>query len=174
MATTQTQRRARKPRSAAAKRRSAAARRAAATRQENQRTPVEQVQHAAQRAVLIPVGAALTATDRVADAVAEFARVYGTPETAQKRVERDLRRFERRGSTARNRAERRIKRTRTRVERELRQRRNRAQRLVRRNSTRLQREVRSVRRDLGKQSRAAQKRVEGVVNNAQDRATTVA
>ena len=128
MATTQT------PRSAAAKRRSAAAKRAAQTREENQRTPVEQVQQAAQRAVLIPVGAALTATDRVTDAVTELARVYGTPETAQKRVERDLR----------------IKRTRTRVERELRQRRVRAQRLVKRNSTRVQREVKAVRRDLEK------------------------
>src|SRR5436305_10806161 len=159
MATTQT------PRSAAAKRRSAAAKRAAQTREENQRTPVEQVQQAAQRAVLFPVGAALTATDRVTDAVTELARVYGTPETAQKRVERDLRRFERRGTTARNRAERRIKRTRTRVERELRQRRTRARRVVKRNGTRLQREVKAVSRDLEKQRRAAQKRAQEVVNN---------
>ena len=101
------------------------------------RTPVEQVQYAAERAVLIPVGAALTATDRVAEAVTDLAKAYSTPETAQKRVERDLRRFERRGTTARNRAERRIKRTRTRVERELRQRRTRAVRVVKRNRTRV-------------------------------------
>src|SRR5205085_10880909 len=105
LATTQPQRStAARRRSAAARRRSAAAKRAAATRQENQRTPVEQVQHAAERVVLIPVGAALTATDRVAETVAELARTYSTPETAQKRVERDLRRFQRRGPTARNRA----------------------------------------------------------------------
>ena len=137
-------------RSTAAKRRSAAAKRTATNNQAPPRTPVEQVQHAAERVVLIPVGAALTATDRVAEAVTELAKAYSTPETAQKRVERDLRRFERRGTTARNRAERRIKRTRTRVERELRQRRVRAQRLVKRNSTRVQREVKAVRRDLEK------------------------
>src|SRR5512138_30741 len=104
MATTQTQRRSpqTRRRSAAARRRSAAAKRAAATRELNQRTPVEQVQAAAERAVLIPVGAALTATDRVTEAVTELARAYRTPEGAQKRVERDLRRFERRGTTARN------------------------------------------------------------------------
>jgi len=61
--TTQTQRsaaakRAAATRSTAAKRRSAAAKRAAATREVNQRSPVEQVQYAAERAVLIPVGAA--------------------------------------------------------------------------------------------------------------------
>ena len=162
--TTQTQRSAAaKRRSAAAKRRSAAAKRAAATREVNQRTPVEQVQHAAERAVLIPVGAALTATDRVADAVADLARTYSTPDTAQKRVERDLRRFERRGTTARNRAERRIKRTRTRVERELRQRRTRTVRVVKRNRTQLERQAKNVRRDLEKAVSQAQERVTGAV-----------
>ena len=152
--TTQSQqsaaKRATASRSAAAKRRSAAAKRAAATREVNQRNPVEQVQYAAERAVLIPVGAALTATDRVAEAVTDLARTYSTPETAQKPVERDLRRFERRGSTARNRAERRVKRTRTRVERELRQRRTRAVRVVKRNRTQLERQAKTVRRDLEK------------------------
>ena len=91
----QTQRRATTSRrSAAAKRRSAAAKRAAATREAQQRTPVEQVQQAAERAVLIPVGAALTATDRVSEAVADLTRTYTTRETAQKQVERDLRRFD--------------------------------------------------------------------------------
>lgn len=169
MATPQTQTTKRRAtstrRSAAAKRRSAAAKRAAATREANQRTtPVQQVQQAAERAVLIPVGAALTATDRVTEAVADLARVYGKPDTAQKRLERDLRRFERRGSTARNRVERQLKRTRTRVERELRQRRNRVERVVKRNRTRVGREVKSARRDLRKQGRAAQKVVASQVD----------
>ena len=139
--------------------RSTSAKRAAATREASQRNPVEQVQSVAERAVLIPVGAALTATDRVAEAVAELARTYSTPDTAQRRVERDLRRFERRGTTARNRAERRVKRTRTRVERELRQRRTRAVRVVKRNRTQIERQAKNVRRDLEKAVTQAQERV---------------
>src|SRR5256885_16160174 len=109
--TTQTQRsaaakRAAATRSTAAKRRSAAAKRAAATREANQRTPVEQVQYAAERAVLIPVGAALTATDRVAETVADLARTYSTPDTAKKRVDPNLRPFHLRVTTASNRAPR--------------------------------------------------------------------
>jgi len=118
--------------SANAAARSAAAKRAAATRQANLRTPVEQVQEAAERVLLIPVGAALTVTDRVAEAVGELTRIYGTRDGAQKRLERDFRRFERRGTTARNRVERQVKRTRTRVERRLRQRRTRVERVVKR------------------------------------------
>lgn len=107
----------------AAARRSASANRAAATREINQRTPVQQVQAVAERAVLVPVGAALTATDRVTDTVSGLAKSYGTRARAQKRIERDVKRFERRGARARTSVERELKRTRTRVERELRQRR---------------------------------------------------
>jgi hypothetical protein len=154
-------------RSAAAKRR-AAARRAAATRTANERTPVAQVQEYAERVVLVPVGAALTATDRVAETVTELTKAYSSRETAQKRLERDLKRFERRGTTARNRFERQLKRTRTRVERELRQRRNRVERVVKRNRTRINREVKSVRRDLERQGRTARRNVEGAVTTAQE------
>src|SRR5437660_58080 len=109
MATTATtQRKASTRRSAAAKRR-AAARRAAATRAANDRGPVEQVQDYAERVVLIPVGAALTATDRVTETVTEITRAYSSPETRRTRLDRDLKRFERRGSTARNRLERRVR-----------------------------------------------------------------
>jgi hypothetical protein len=69
----------------------------------------------AERAVLIPVGAALIARERVGEVIA----TYSTPTKAQTQ----LRRFERRGSTARNRLEREVRKTRTRVERELRRRR---------------------------------------------------
>lgn len=69
----------------------------------------------AERAVLIPVGAALAARDVVVD----VAKTYASRESAEK----ELRRFERRGNTARNGLRRDVKRTRTRVERELRQRR---------------------------------------------------
>ena len=55
-----------------AAKRSAAAKKAAATRAAANRTPVEQVQETAERVVLIPVGAALTARDRVVGAVGEL------------------------------------------------------------------------------------------------------
>jgi hypothetical protein len=87
-------------------------------------TRLEAVALTAERGVLIAAGAALTARDNVVETV----RPYTRPETAQKEIERlgkkakvDVRKFERRGTTARNRLEREVKRTRTKVERQLRQ-----------------------------------------------------
>ena len=73
----------------------------------------------AERAVLIPVGAALIARDRVVSTVNDTISSYGSTTKAQAQ----LRRFERRGTTARNRLEREVRKARVRVERELRQRR---------------------------------------------------
>jgi hypothetical protein len=73
----------------------------------------------AERAVLIPVGAALIARDRIVDSVNDTVSTYSSSAKAQAQ----LRRFERRGATARNRLEREVRKTRVRVERELRQRR---------------------------------------------------
>src|SRR5271165_6143214 len=53
----------------------------------------------AERAVLIPVGAALMARDRMVANVTETISIYSSPTKTQ----RQLRRFERRGATARNR-----------------------------------------------------------------------
>jgi hypothetical protein len=72
-----------------------------------------------ERAVLIPVGAALIARDRVVSTVSDTISSYGSTAKAQAQ----LRRFERRGTTARNRLEREVRKARVRVERELRQRR---------------------------------------------------
>ena len=72
-----------------------------------------------ERAVLIPVGAALIARDRVVSSVNDVVASYGSTTKAQAQ----LRRFERRGTTARNRLEREVRKARVRVERELRQRR---------------------------------------------------
>jgi hypothetical protein len=69
----------------------------------------------AERAVLIPVGVALTARDRLNSTIA----TYSNPTKAQAQ----LRRFERRGATARNRLEREVRKARVRVERQLRRRR---------------------------------------------------
>ncbi len=73
----------------------------------------------AERAVLIQVGAYLTARDRVVSTVSDTISSYSSPTKAQAQ----LRRFERRGVTARSRLEREVRKARVRVERQLRQRR---------------------------------------------------
>jgi hypothetical protein len=82
----------------------------------------------AERAVLIPVGAALIAREQVLARVNDTIGNYSTPSKANAQ----LRKFERRGSTARNRLEREVRKTRVRVEREVRQTRGRVEREVRR------------------------------------------
>jgi hypothetical protein len=67
----------------------------------------------AERAVLVPVGAALTARDRVVEMVEEVIDTFGT----RKKAEAQLKRFERRGITARDRLERQTRKARTRAER---------------------------------------------------------
>jgi hypothetical protein len=80
----------------------------------------------AERAVLIPIGAALTARDRVVASVSDTVSKYSSPAKTQAQ----LRRFERRGVTARKRLEREVRKARIRVERELRQRRREIERTV--------------------------------------------
>ena len=113
----------------------------------------------AERAVLVPVGASLLARDNLVSTVKGFATKYRT----RAGLERELKRYERRGATARNRFERQVRKTRTRFERELRQRRTRVERTVKQNRRRLEREVRSVRKDLEKQSEQSA-RVEKLVS----------
>jgi hypothetical protein len=129
---------------ATARRRSTAARKAAETRAELAKTPIDRAQEYAERAILVPVGAALIARDSVVSTVEGLRSAYATPENAQ----RELRRFERRGTTARNRLEREVRRTRTRIERQLRRRRTRAQSVLQQNRARVEREVRSRQKDL--------------------------
>jgi hypothetical protein len=73
----------------------------------------------AERAVLIPVGAALIARERVVSGVNDTITSYSSTSRAQAQ----LRKFERRGATARKRLEREVRKARTSVERELRKRR---------------------------------------------------
>ncbi len=133
------------------------------------KTRVEQAQALAERAVLVPVGASLLARDNLVTTVRDLTTKY----RSRTGLERELRRYERRGVTARNRFERQMRRTRTRVERELRLRRNSVQRTVKQNRRRFEREVRSVRRDLEKQSGTVSARVEKLVSDAQDRMPAV-
>jgi hypothetical protein len=80
----------------------------------------------AERAVLIPVGVALTARDRLVTSVNDTISSYSSTTKAQAQ----LRRFERRGATARNRLERDVRKARVRVERQLRQRRREIEKTV--------------------------------------------
>jgi hypothetical protein len=125
------------------------------------KTPVQQAQVIAERAVLVPVGASLLVRDNLVSTVKGMATKY----RSRTSLERELKRYERRGATARNRLERQVRRTRTKFERELRQRRNRFERTVRQNRRRLEREVRSVRKDLGKQSGTLTSRVERIAQD---------
>jgi hypothetical protein len=129
------------------------------------KTPVEQVQVLAERVVLVPVGASLLARDNLVATVKDLSTRYRT----RTGLERELKRYERRGATARNRFERQVRRTRARVERELRQRRRGVERTLKQNRRRFEREVRSVRRDLEKQSGTLTARVEKLVSDAQGR-----
>ncbi len=101
----------------------------------------------AERAVLIPVGVALTARDRLVSSVNDTISSYSSTSKAQAQ----LRRFERRGATARNRLEREVRKARVRVERELRQR----------------------RREIEKTVSDLEKRRDSVVKNGQDLASQV-
>jgi hypothetical protein len=128
------------------------------------KTPVGQAQEIAERVILVPVGASLLARDNIVSTVKGFATRYRT----RAGLEREIRRYERRGVTARNRFEREVRKTRTRFERELRQRRTRVERTIKQNRRRLEREVRTAQRDLRKQSGMVSARFEKLVSNAQE------
>jgi hypothetical protein len=156
----------------------AAARRRAATRRTAARggtvsaapaTPTARAQQLAERVVLIPVGAALEARDRVVEALDT---VVATS-SSRRALDQQLKRFEHRGGRARMQLEREVRKTRTRLERE-----------VRHGRTRVEREVRSARRGVDTNLGSLQGRVENVVQNGvnagitlvngvQDRITTV-
>jgi len=96
------------------------------------RTRVEQAQQLAERALLVQVGAALEARDRVVNTVTGVVDTY----TKRSAAERQIRKFERRGKTAR-----------TQIERELRQRRRNIERVLNRNERRIERDLSEIRRD---------------------------
>jgi hypothetical protein len=97
---------------------------------------VSYARHTAERSVDLPVGAALTAADRVTEIVEPFtARETANRELTgiRTRVERELSRFERRGAGARRKARTRARQTRNRVERELKRRQRSVETSVKRN-----------------------------------------
>jgi hypothetical protein len=126
-----------------------------ATTSTQPKASVRHVTHVVERAILVPVGAGLLARDNIVSLVTRYGTKTGW--------ERELKRYERRGVTARNKLERRVRRTRTRFERRLRQRRRGVERTVRQNRRRFEREVRSVRRDIEKHSGRVRAGVEQIV-----------
>jgi hypothetical protein len=105
-----------------ARKRSTAAKKAAETRRELERTPVERYIDFAGRAVTIPVGAALVARDNVVEIAGRYNtldKVERELRARQRRLESDLRTFERRGATARDQFERELGKRRERVESDL-------------------------------------------------------
>jgi hypothetical protein len=116
-------------------------------------TRAERAQQLAQRAVLIPVGAALEARDRLAGTVGELV----TTASSRTALEKQLKRFERRGGSARTQLEREVRRTRTRLERQT--------RTARRG---FDRQRTQVRRDLDVNVEGISSRVEKVVQNGVD------
>ena len=91
---------------------------------------VTQVAGVAESALLVPVGAALEMRDRVVGAIQPWTS-RTSAERELNRVRRDVRRFERRGTVARNRVVRQLRKRRNRVTRELRKRRGQALRVAR-------------------------------------------
>ena len=97
---------------------------------------VSYARQTAERSVDVPVGAVLTATDRVTDIVEPFttrATAGRELKSIRTRVERELNRLERRGAGMRRKSRTRARQTRNRFERELRQRRRRVQTTVKQN-----------------------------------------
>ena len=163
---TETQRKATAQKAAATRRRNAAkrsqsARKAAETRAQAELNTLQAVQAQAERAVLIPVGAALVARDAVVEVVTPYTEGRESAERELnklgKSVSTNLRKYERRGNTARNRTLREVKRTRTRLERVLRQRRTKAVRTVKQNRRDFEKQVQTARREV-------QGQAEGIVN----------
>ena len=133
------------------------------TRRKQPRTRIEHAQAIAERAVLVPIGASLVARDNLVSTVRGLATKY----TTRSGLQREIKRYERRGGTERNRFERQVRTTRSRFETEVQHRRSNVEKAVRENRRRLEREVQSVRRDLERQGGAVSKRVDKLVSEAQ-------
>ena len=88
------------------------------------RTTAEQGKSIVERAALSYVGVTLEARDRVLGAAGSVADTFGTRKKAVREIEKLQKRYERRGTTARNQLERDVKKARTRLERVVRRNRN--------------------------------------------------
>lgn len=128
-------------------------------------TPIAQAQQLAERVVLIPIGVALEARDLVVDAVdtlvsssTEAIDGLRAATSSPRALDKQLKRFERRGGKARTELERDLRRTRTRLERE-----------VRHSRVRVERQARDARRGFEHQRAEALRVLDGRVGELQDR-----
>ena len=98
----------------------------------------------AERVVDVPVGAALTVRDRVAetvDSLSTTAKRERELKSLRTQVTRELNRFERRGGQARKKATQRVRTTRNRVEREAKSRQREVEKAVKQNRTKAERQL---------------------------------
>jgi hypothetical protein len=132
------------------------------------KTTAAQGRNVAERAALVYVGATLEARDRALGLVTGLADRFGSRTTAERELNKDLRRFERRGTTARNKLERDIRKARTRLERAVRTRRREAERLLRRNARAVEREVNAAERSAARRPNIVAARITDVSNRVED------
>jgi hypothetical protein len=121
------------------------------------------VRQSAERAVDVPVGAALTVRDRVNDVVEPWTSTETREQelkSLRTQVTRELNRFERRGGQARRKTSQRVRSTRNRVERELKARRREVEKTVKQNRVRLEKTVNENRTRAEEQLQKAQSAVQ--------------
>jgi hypothetical protein len=126
-----------------------------------------QVAGVAESAVLVPVGAALEVRDRVVSAIQPWTK-RSTAEREITRVRRDVRRFERRGTVARNRLVRQVRQRRNQLLRLVRGQRRQTQRTLKRTERTLRQNRRKAQTGLRKQTRQVQRAVQPQVNRVQE------
>jgi hypothetical protein len=121
------------------------------------------------------VGAGYEARDRVVGIAGELVNRYGSRTAVEKEIKRsrrdvesDLKKFERRGNTARNQLERDVRKTRTRLERQLRTRRRDAERVLRRNRNAVEREARTAERQAERRRNVVTERLATVSGRVED------
>ena len=105
---------------------------------------VEIAKQTAERAVDVPVGAALTYRDRVVETVDSLSTSTKREKELKglrTQVTRELNKFERRGGQARRKAVQRVRTTRNRVEREAKSRRREVEKAVKENRTKAERQL---------------------------------
>jgi hypothetical protein len=131
---------------------------------------VAYVRQTAERAVDVPVGAALTVAGNVTETVKPWTEQAAREKELKQlrtQVTRELNKLERRGGRARRKATTRARSTRNRIERQLKQRRNRVERTVKQNRTKAERELKARRTQV-------EKAVKDVQTAVQDRVGTTA
>jgi Skp family chaperone for outer membrane proteins len=123
----------------------------------------------------VSVGATIEARDRVVGLAGELVDRYGSRSAVEKTLkrsrnefEKDVRRYERKGTTTRNQLERDVRKARTRLERELRTRRRDAEKLLRRNRQTVEREAKAAERQAHRRRNMVSESIATVSNRVED------